>query len=145
MSGSDLEFKGSLNHGVANIFLLRAGRGRCCTGKEHSSLPLRLNDYTWTGNGFESLFKSVGYLPEIVNLYDTIDCTKFLPYSRLFKLFFFLCLHLICHFCGLGCTETSSFLVKCFVLCIFVWCFNLVFCLLSALFCREMKHGGSCI
>lgn len=60
---TDLEFKGSLNRGVANILqlaiLLGAGRGRCCTEKEHSALPVRLNDYTWMGNGLNR------YLAEI--------------------------------------------------------------------------------
>lgn len=35
---------------------LRAGRGRCCTGKEHSAHPVGLHDYTWMGNAFESVY-----------------------------------------------------------------------------------------
>lgn len=97
--------------------LLGAGRGRCCTGKEHSALPVRLNDYTWMGNGLnQSVILAEIYLKMfscIILLTVQNFCLTVISFLSYFS---FLCLRLSCHFCRVGCTET--FLVKsaiCFV------------------------------
>lgn len=48
---TDLEFNCGIAKNLQLAILLRAERGRCCTRKEHSALPVRLNDHTWMGNG----------------------------------------------------------------------------------------------